>query len=459
MDKLRIAKIEIEKLFGYLDHQINLNDSGITFIHGPNGCGKTTILNLISAIFSRNFYAIANIDFSSIRIHFSDSSLLIICRDIKKKNQNRLPLVDIDDDSQGSYVMLRLEYQRPGQKLESFDIPDNVEKINNRVGSLDRISKIPFLRRVGPREWLDRRTEEVLSYDDVLKRYYGMFFDETDIPKWFYTLCKALNIQFIKTQRLLSIDHYNIKRDSERPIQEAIQVYAKELQNLMSEKLAEQAATSQAYDSSFPERLLSGEVRHESEDDVRKRYQTIDKKTKALVNAGLINKQRHIPLPEQALDRNQLQVMTLYLDDMEKKLEVFDNELEKIDAFLDIVSKKMRGKTLRLSRSDGFSIVTKNNNRSDNKKIDPTHLSSGEQHQIVLFYELIFKSKNNALYLIDEPEISLHIDWQRKFIDDILKVKCIGDSYFLIATHSPQIIGSHYNESIALNGGVLEEQK
>ncbi|KHK00206.1 AAA family ATPase [Desulfovibrio sp. TomC] len=459
MDKLRITKIEIKGLFGYLDHPIELNDSGITFIHGPNGCGKTTILNLVSAIFSNDFYAIASVDFLSINILFSDSSVLAIMRDVKKKQNGRLTLVDMGDDSQSDYVALRLEYHHSDHKINSFDFPGDIGKNNNRISTIDIINKVPFLRRVGPREWIDRRTEEVLSYDGVLKRFYGMLFDEADIPRWYYNLCGELNIQYIKTQRLLSIDHHSARRDSERPVQEAIQIYAKELQNLMSEKLAEQAATSQEYDSSFPERLLSGEVRQESEKDVRNRYQEIDKKTKALVNAGLINKQRYIPLPEQILDSNQLRVMTLYLDDMESKLAVFDVELEKINAFLDIVARKLHGKTLLLSRNDGFSIVAKNGERPDSQKISPSYLSSGEQHQIVLFYELIFKSKVNTLYLIDEPEISLHIDWQRKFIDDILKVKCIGDSYFLIATHSPQIIGSHYDEAIALNGGILEEQE
>jgi len=459
MDKLRITKIEIEKLFGYLDHPIKLNESGITFVHGPNGCGKTTILNLISAIFTNDFYVIANIEFASINIFFSDDSTLVITKSSKKKTNNRLTLVEIDNDYQDDYVALHLDYHRSGHKVDHFDFPGDIEKTNNRISSIELVNRIPFLRRIGPREWIDRRTEEVLSYNGVLKKYYGMLFDETDIPKWYYNLCNELNIQYIKTQRLLSIDHHNSRRDSERPVQEAIQVYAKELQNLMSEKLAEQAATSQEYDSSFPERLLSGKVRHESEEDIRSRYQEIDKKTKALVNAGLINKQRYIPLPDQQLDSSQLQVMTLYLDDMENKLAVFDIELEKINAFLDIVSNKLHGKTLLLSRTDGFGVIAKQGAHPDKQKINPSYLSSGEQHQIVLFYELIFKSKENTLYLIDEPEISLHIDWQRKFIDDILKVKNIGNSYFLIATHSPQIIGSHYDESIALNGGILEEQE
>lgn len=40
-------------------------------------------------------------------------------------------------------------------------------------------------------------------------------------------------------------------------------------------------------------------------------------------------------------------------------------------------------------------------------------LSSGEKQEIVLFYELIFETDSQLLLLIDEPEISLHIMWQK----------------------------------------------
>jgi predicted ATP-binding protein involved in virulence len=56
------------------------------------------------------------------------------------------------------------------------------------------------------------------------------------------------------------------------------------------------------------------------------------------------------------------------------------------------------------------------------KQIPLTRLSSGEQHELVLFYELLFKIQPNSLILIDEPEISLHISWLNKFIKDLEEV-------------------------------------
>jgi predicted ATP-binding protein involved in virulence len=50
--------------------------------------------------------------------------------------------------------------------------------------------------------------------------------------------------------------------------------------------------------------------------------------------------------------------------------------------------------------------------------------------------------EHGALILIDEPEVSLHPEWQRKYLD--LIQACFGSfsgSHFVIATHSPLVIG------------------
>ncbi|EDN70705.1 excinuclease ATPase subunit [Beggiatoa sp. PS] len=86
------------------------------------------------------------------------------------------------------------------------------------------------------------------------------------------------------------------------------------------------------------------------------------------------------------------------------------------------------------------------------KQIPTTGLSSGEQHELVLFYELLFKTQDNALILIDEPEISLHISWLNKFIEDLKKVIERGKMDILIATHSPDIIGNHWDLTVELEG-------
>ena len=68
----------------------------------------------------------------------------------------------------------------------------------------------------------------------------------------------------------------------------------------------------------------------------------------------------------------------------------------------------------------------------------------------MLFYDLIFGSKENLLLLIDEPEISLHIAWQKRFLDDLLQVSRYANIQAIVATHSPQIVSNHWDIQIDL---------
>ena len=83
--------------------------------------------------------------------------------------------------------------------------------------------------------------------------------------------------------------------------------------------------------------------------------------------------------------------------------------------------------------------------KDTNKEIPLAELSSGEQYELVLIYELLFKVASGSLILIDEPELSLHVAWQKKFISDIQKIQRLKKMTFVIATHSPQIIGDKWN--------------
>lgn len=71
-------------------------------------------------------------------------------------------------------------------------------------------------------------------------------------------------------------------------------------------------------------------------------------------------------------------------------------------------------------------------------------LSSGEKHDFIMFYNLILGEKTGGVVLIDEPEISLHIVWQRTYLDKLIEICKMNGLQAIIATHSPSIVSSHY---------------
>ena len=72
-------------------------------------------------------------------------------------------------------------------------------------------------------------------------------------------------------------------------------------------------------------------------------------------------------------------------------------------------------------------------------------LSSGEQHILILAYELLFKAPENSLVLIDEPEISFHLRWRMNFFENICSIIDSRHLQCIVSTHSPQIFSSKWN--------------
>lgn len=73
---------------------------------------------------------------------------------------------------------------------------------------------------------------------------------------------------------------------------------------------------------------------------------------------------------------------------------------------------------------------------AENKNIGLEALSSGEKHLLRLFVETLLIGDSSIL--IDEPELSLHVDWQRQLIADFRLLN--NEAQLIVATHSPEVM-------------------
>ena len=424
---------------------MDLKKEGITFIHGPNGCGKTTILKMVASFFSwQEVGTLFEINFDEFVIIYDNKDEIRVTKLMTENDESQFPLLNIT---------LKKELE----EAESFEISAG----QARKIPIDEIDDhIPFLNRVGIREWLDMRNGEHLSYADVLKKFAAKLGRFETPPEWLQEYQKSNHVCFIPAQRLFKFDSeesfpYRSRLFGDNyGLNDTIQLYSDELKNSISNTLTEFAAISQSRDRSFLDRLLSAHPINLSNKDIKGQYKEIENKISKLMNAGLIDEEKNISLPQQKLEETENKILLLYLQDIEEKLKIFDVLQQKIEVLMKIVGPKLRNKRFKVNRHEGFVFETTNGEKDFLK---PTVLSSGEQHQIVLFYELIFNSKEPSLFLIDEPEISLHVEWQRQFFDDVSKVANLTHHSFLVATHSPQIIGSRRDIAIGLEGGILNE--
>ncbi len=439
---MRIEKISVDALFGMFDHVIPMKmDDRITIVHGPNGFGKTVLLRMLDDLFNARFAEMRTMPFRGLRVDFDDRSALQVKRE------------DNVDGKRGRRYQLSLEFSH-GTSRKKLDIGKPVEQqLEFPLSVIDR--EVPELERTGPETWLHLPTGEELELDEVLERFaeqlpFGRKAREEE-ESWFKEIRSKVPTRFIETQRLL---RYGRPRRARYPgyrpgMMPAVAAYATELASRIQQTLASYANLSQSLDRTFPSRLVASHPSPDlTLDHLRNELSSLEDKRSRLVDLGLLDRERELDFRDlQAIDERNRDVLSVYVKDAHEKLAVFDDLSRKLELFKRSINERFLYKEMSISSKAGFIFTT-----SDGNELPATKLSSGEQHEVVLFYELLFEVGRDSLILIDEPELSLHVLWQQQFLKDLSNITKLGEFDVLIATHSPQIIHDRWDLTVELKG-------
>jgi predicted ATP-binding protein involved in virulence len=413
----RIKSITVKRLFNQFDHHIDFNqEERITILHGINGVGKTTILRMINNLFNARIYNFNEIPFTIFTVELSNGNQIKV-----EKKQHK------------SKNIIKLSINKEDIDYQSFDIEQSIKRI-------------PWIERVNENIFYDRREEEALSLDELIKRYGEILPNRHFKSSELNAKLEYIPTQFIEASRLLRIEKQSELHRRKESVSHTVKIYAAELQQLIRNAMAEYAKKTQELEQTFPFRLLKT-AEHYTYEQLKEHIEALQNKRKELRDIGFLPTTDSASLDASSIDsleEHHAAVMNLYVKDSEEKLKVLECLSKKIKLLLNIINSKFQGKELRIDEKRGLIITGKDG------EIDLTLLSSGEQHELVMFYDLIFKVETNTLVMIDEPELSLHITWQHKFIDELKQIVQQSKFDVLIATHSPTIVGSNSHLMVAL---------
>ncbi len=447
---MQIQQISVRGLYGIFDHVIPLNmKERITIIHGPNGFGKTVMLRMLNGFFNSQYSVFRTIPFSNFRVEFDNGSSVEVVKHSDTSEETR----------KRSHINFKL-YENDLEKF-SFSLKEtkNPPDIDFPISMLDDL--IPGLERVAARKWVYLSTGETLSLNEVIDRFEDVLPSKLKSrvePEWLENLKNDIHVRLIESQRLLNFVPSRSSRLSSgtTSMLPTVSAYSDELAQSIKAKLAEYGTTSQSLDRTFPARVVQQQPSSDlTNDELRNQLNELEETRSRLIEVGLLDKDGNsdFQIQAQAIDESTKNILSVYVEDVEKKLNVFDEIAKKIDLLRTIINKKFAysHKEMICNKEKGFVFKTLYHpSSSDLETLSPTDLSSGEQHELVLLYELLFKVQPDSLVLIDEPELSLHVGWQVQFLKDLQDITKLADLDILMATHSPDIIQDRWDLTVEL---------
>lgn len=216
---------------------------------------------------------------------------------------------------------------------------------------------------------------------------------------------------------------------------------------LINEAQTSHSRITQQLDRTFPNRVLASTSTPSLEGaGIREKFNKQNTFRSRLGQVASLDLEDALSLPDRDLNDMERRLLNLYLEDADKKLEPFVLLLRKIELLEKIVNSRLLKKSLNVTAENGLTVYRD----SDGEMIDLDSLSSGEQHEIILMFDLLFSVPPGSLVLIDEPEISLHVVWQLAFIPDVQSIAAVSNFRFVVATHSPQIINDSWGRATRL---------
>lgn len=131
------------------------------------------------------------------------------------------------------------------------------------------------------------------------------------------------------------------------------------------------------------------------------------------------------------------EIISPYLEAQEARLNALEETEKLVRTLVEQVNGFLQTKRLVFHLSRGMQVVS---SEGLEQELSPHQLSSGERQILLLLSNTILARGNTRLFLIDEPELSLNVKWQRRLTSALLACTEGSGMQFVVATHSVEVI-------------------
>ncbi|HHT7138649.1 TPA: AAA family ATPase [Bacillus cereus] len=483
----RIRNITAENFMGYRNIDLTFPDEKVTILHGRNGCGKTTLLRIINALLSLNDDFLREEGISKVGILFKrveedeeeyeewldeedeeDEELLeedeeyeeLLEEDeeeyeewLEEDEEEYEELLEEDEDVEykklledEEYVWLEAEYQEEEEKYSWSTTAGDYQEF------LFNLSSIVF----GVNRAVTANTNTKVGIGDIqrfLRRENLRLVDDkrSIIPQQMpliEELADYINAQIKMRQRRISRRKYNIGSYQEQHVMidnfsmDHVEISLMEKYSIEKRQISQRVQTAlfetlaSVVENQYP---LAGDITQLPKDFEKKLKRYHENLMEILVGLEVnelrnkiiaILEEYRVDFDVQDLFEGKEVVANLInnmIEELEKDEELFNTVSQLVDEFNNHLGE---GKQLHIDDT-GVKVITPNSEHGIER------LSSGERHLLSFLTLLIVEGSDRGIVMIDEPEISLHLEWQSNLLH--LFTRFSSGSQIIVATHSPAI--------------------
>lgn len=373
---MRIKKIKVKKLHGYLDKEIDFFDDE-NYLIGINGSGKSSVIKILEAFFSKQEEYFKKLEFNKIEIVTTENTYRVY-KEISMSDGEVWPIAiynkkmtKIIVDRKIKELLLKLEESKEGEKSELLkeinDLKENEQEYcwKTLEKSVDEEGQVVCLNLKTPNLDLN-------IFEHFFKK------DNTDNVDTIENILLEINPVRNLKKTLNDIGKRNLQYC--RAVDELVKIRLAINEKIGGENLAEEIENLKKSEFEIKQKAINNRITSKKVDEF-------------------------------------IEVINEFLIDSHKRIE-FDT-LEG-NFFMYIISKNLQ----KLKKIDNYNF-----------------LSSGERNLLSLITKVYFIIEEDSILLIDEPEESLHIAWQQKIIPAIKRAIDGKNIQVIVATHAPNLTG------------------